>query len=165
MEHSAHFPCRCIAKGRPCKPVETPAFDDGGMHKILVAYHGGDAARRALYAAAQLARAIHAQVGVISVVPLYPNRGPSTPAPWDDATKHLEDLEEAEAVFRASGIEPELISLTGEPAILIEREADARGYDTIVMGGKRKGWFQRLLTGSVVTDVVTRTRATVVVVP
>ena len=135
------------------------------MHKILVAYHGGDAARRALYAAAQLARAIHAQVGVISVVPLYPDRGPSTPAPWDDAAKHQQDLQDARAVFEASGIEPELISLTGEPAAMIEQEAEIRGYDTIVMGRKRKSWFRRLLTGSVTTEVVARSRATVVVVP
>lgn len=135
------------------------------MQKILVAYHGGDAARRALYAAAQLARAVHAQVGVISIVPLYPDRGPNTPAPWDDAAKHQLDLEEAEAVFQASGIEPELINLTGEPAMLIEREAVSRGYDTIVMGGKRKTWFKRLLTGSVMREVIERSQATVVVVP
>jgi nucleotide-binding universal stress UspA family protein len=135
------------------------------MHKILVAYHGGDAARRALYAAAQLARAVHAQVGVISVVPLYPNRGPDAPAPWDDEAKHQRDLEEADAVFQASGIEAELINLTGEPARLIEREAETRGYDTIVMGGKRKSWFKRMLTGSVMTEVVARSQATVVVVP
>jgi nucleotide-binding universal stress UspA family protein len=139
--------------------------DHGAMNRILVAYHGGDSARRALYAAAQLARAIHAQVGVISVVPLYPNRGPSTPAPWDDAVKHGRDLEEALAVFAASDIEPELISVTGEPAALIEREAEERGYDTIVVGGPRKGWLSRLLNGSVMLDVVEQSRATVIVVP
>jgi len=135
------------------------------MHKILVAYHGGEAARRALYSAAQLARAIHAPVGVISVVPLYPNRGPDAPAPWDGAAQHQEHLEEAGRVFRASGIEPELINLAGEPARLIEREAESRGYDTIVMGGGHKGWLQRLMTGSVVAEVVARSRATIVVVP
>jgi nucleotide-binding universal stress UspA family protein len=135
------------------------------MNRILVAYHGGESARRALYAAAQLARAIHAQVGVITVVPLYPDRGRSTTAPWDDAAVHRKDLAEAEAIFQASGIEPELIELVGEPAEVIEREAASRGYDTIVLGGKRKGWFGRLLTGSVMSDLVERARATVVVVP
>lgn len=135
------------------------------MNRILVAYHGGDSARRALYAAAQLARATHAHVGIISVVPLYPSRGPDQPAPWDDADKHQRDLEEAERVFRASGIEPELISLTGEPAALIEQAAESRGYDTIVLGGKRKSWLRRLLTGSVMTEVLARSRATLIVVP
>lgn len=135
------------------------------MRKILVAYDGGSSARRALYAAAQLARAIHAQVGVISVVPLYPDRGRATEAPWDGHDLHLEDLAEAAAVFQASGIEPELIKRVGEPAELIDREAEDGGYDTIVLGGHRKGWFSRLMTGSVMTDVVQRSSATVVVVP
>jgi nucleotide-binding universal stress UspA family protein len=139
--------------------------DDSFMHKILVAYDGGIAARRALYAAAQLARATHAQVGVISVIPLYPDRGRSTVAPWDDQGRHREDLQEAEAVFNASGIEPELIELVGEPAELIEREAENRGYDTIVMGAHHKSWLGRLLSGSVMSDVVGRARTTVVVVP
>jgi nucleotide-binding universal stress UspA family protein len=142
-----------------------PPAEDERMNRILVAYHGGESARRALYAAAQLARAIHAQVGVISVVPLYPDRGPATPAPWDDSAKHQQDLADAEAVLRANGIEPELIELVGEPAELIEREAASRGYDTIVLGGRRKGWLQRLLTGSVMSEVVARAQATVVVVP
>lgn len=141
------------------------AAEDVRMNRILVAYHGGESSRRALYAAAQLARAIHAQVGVISVVPLYPDRGRPTIAPWDDVERHREELAEAEAVLHASGIEPELIELVGEPAELIEREAESRGYDTIVLGGRRKGWLGRLLTGSVITDVVERARATVVVVP
>lgn len=135
------------------------------MNRILVAYDGGESARRALYAAAQLARAIHAQVGVISVVPLYPDRGRSTTAPWDGVEQHREELAEARRVLQASGIEPELIDLIGEPAELIEREAESRGYDTIVLGGRRKGWLGRLLTGSVMSDVVERARATVVVVP
>jgi nucleotide-binding universal stress UspA family protein len=41
------------------------------MNKILVGYDGGEAARRALFLAAQLARSTHARVGVISVVPLF----------------------------------------------------------------------------------------------
>ena len=163
--YPAISPRRCIARPKGRNAGAIWANDDGAMNRILVAYHGGEAARRALYAAAQLARAVHAQVGVISVVPLYPDRGPKTPAPWDNAATHQEHLEEAEAVFRASGIEPELINLSGEPAELIEREAASRGYDTIVMGGRRKNWFERLLTGSVMSDVVQRAEATVVVVP
>jgi len=133
--------------------------------KILVAYDGGLAARRALYRAAQLARATHAQVGVISVVPLYPERGRATIAPWDDEERHHEDLEEAKAVFHASGIEPELIEAVGSPAERIEEIAEDRGYDMIVMGARRKGWFERILTGSVMRDVLERVSATVVVVP
>lgn len=137
--------------------------------KILVAYDGSEAARRALYKAAQLARATHALVGVISVVPLYHDRGRPSVAPWDDEDRHREDLAEAEAVFKASGIEPELIEVVGSPAERINEVAQDRGYDTIVLGGRRKGWLERILTGSVVRDVLERVSAsaaaTVVVVP
>ena len=137
--------------------------------KILVAYDGGQAARRALYKAAQLARATHAAVGVISVVPLYRDRGRATIAPWDDRERHRRELEEAQAVFSASGIEAELIEAIGSPAEQINEAAEERGYDLIVMGARQKGWFERLLTGSVMADVLERMSAseaaTVVVVP
>jgi nucleotide-binding universal stress UspA family protein len=137
--------------------------------KILVAYDGGQAARRALYKAAQLARATHAVVGVISVVPLYPQRGRATIAPWDGPERHRRDLAEAQSVFNASGIEPELIEAIGSPAEQIHEIAHDRGYDTIVLGARNKSWFERILTGSVMRDVLERVSAketaTVVVVP
>ena len=133
--------------------------------KILVAYDGGSAARRALYKAAQLARATHAQVGVISVVPLHMERGRPIVEPWDDQASHREHLAEADAVFKASGIEPELIEATGSPAEQIEEAAEIRGYDTIVLGGHRKSWFSRLMEGDVMRDVLERVTTTVVVVP
>jgi nucleotide-binding universal stress UspA family protein len=135
------------------------------MHRILLAYRAGDSARRAMYAAAQLARAVHAQVGVISVVPLYPDRGGESVAPWDGHEEHREDLREAQAVFRASGIEPDLIERVGHPATLIDYEATTGAYDTIVLGGRPKTWLDRLLHGSVTHEVVGRSSAKVVVVP
>lgn len=137
--------------------------------KILVAYDGGLAARRALYKAAVLARATQAPVGVISVVPVYQERGRSTIAPWDDHARHRENLEQAQAVFNANGIEPELIQAVGSPAEKINQVAEAGGYDTIVLGARRKGWLDQLLTGSVMRDVLERVSAsaaaTVVLVP
>lgn len=137
--------------------------------KILVAYDGGLAARRALYKAAHLARVTHAAVGVVSVVPLYQERGRSTTVPWDDVDRHREDLEDAQAILNANGIEPELIEVVGKPAERINEVAAAGGYDTIVLGARRKGWLERLLTGSVMGDVLERVStsetATVVLVP
>ena len=135
------------------------------MHRILLAYRAGDSARRAMYAAAQLARAVHAQVGVISVVPRYPDRGGESVAPWDSHDDHREDLREAQAVFRASGIEPDLIERVGHPAELIDYEATHGEYDTIVLGGRPKSWIERVLRGSVARDIVGRSSAKVVVVP
>lgn len=135
------------------------------MHRILLAYREGESARRAMYATAQLARALHAHVGVISVVPLYPDRAGATVAPWDDREMHREDLREAQAVFRASGIEPELFERVGEPSKLIDQVAVDGHYDTIVLGGRRRNWFGWLFGGSVTQDVFARATATVVVVP
>src|SRR5690242_8517765 len=103
---------------------EHVAHEHADMHRILLAYRAGDSARRAMYAAAQLARAVDAQVGVISVVPLYPDRGGESVAPWDDHDAHHDDLLEAQAVFRASGIEPDLIERVGDPAQVIDYEAN-----------------------------------------
>ena len=137
--------------------------------KILVAYDGGSAARRALYKAAQLARATRAPVGVISVVPLYHDRGRPSVAPWDDRERHRQNLEEAQSVFRASGIDADLIEAVGRPADQINDVAAEQGYDIIVLGARRKGWLERLLTGSVMSDVLERVSAseaaTVVLVP
>ena len=137
--------------------------------KILVAYDGGQAARRALYTAAHLARVSHAPVGVISVVPLYRERGRAIVEPWDDLSHHREALEEAQAVLNANGIEPELIQVVGRPAERINDVAVAGGYDTIVLGARKKNWLEQILTGSVVRDVLERVwaaeTATVVVVP
>jgi nucleotide-binding universal stress UspA family protein len=137
--------------------------------KILVAYDGSHAARRAVYKAAHLARVTRAAVGVISVVPLYQERGRPTILPWDDQNRHRDDLEEAEAILKANDIEPELIEVVGSPAERINEVAQAGGYDTIVLGTRRKGWLERLLTGSVMRDVLERVSAaetaTVVVVP
>jgi nucleotide-binding universal stress UspA family protein len=118
-----------------------------------------------MYAAAQLARTVHAHVGVISVVPLYPGRGGESVAPWDDHDVHREDLREAQAVFRASGIEPDLIERVGDPAELIDDEATRGAYDTIVLGGRPKTWLERVLHGSVAHDIIGRSRVKVVVVP
>ena len=137
--------------------------------KILVAFDGGEAGRRALYKAAQLARATHASVGVISVVPVYHDRGRPSIAPWDDRERHRQELEEARAVFDANGIDADLIEAVGRPSERINEVAEERGYDLIVLGGRRKGWIERLLTGSVIADVLERMSAseaaTVVVVP
>jgi nucleotide-binding universal stress UspA family protein len=144
--------------------VRTPP-DHRGMHRILLAYREGESARRALYAAAQLARALHAQVGVISVIPLYPDRGRKSIAPWDDHDVHRDDLLEAQAVFRASGIEPDLIECVGEPGERIDRASVEDGYDTIVLGSGRKGFLGWLAGGGVARNVLERTTATVVTVP
>jgi nucleotide-binding universal stress UspA family protein len=135
------------------------------MNRILVAYDGGDPARRALFAAAQIARAIHAEIGVISVVPLRFVGGRRTVDPWDDERVHRAELEEARRILQASGLEPELIEKVGEPAQEIEKAAEDEGYDAIFVGRRPLNLIERLLLGSVSERVAERSHATVVITP
>lgn len=131
------------------------------MNKILLAYDGGEPAKRALDQTIELARKFGASVGVISVVPVHPGRAPIDP--WDDRTVHAEELLEARTLLREAGIEAELFEPGGDPAKLIERVADERGYDTIVVGSRGLNALTKLLQGSVSDHVATHAHATVVV--
>jgi nucleotide-binding universal stress UspA family protein len=131
------------------------------MKKILLAYDGGEPARRALDKTIELAKYTQAEVGVISVVPVRPGRVPVDP--WDDRTVHAEELLEARKLLREAGIEATMIEPGGDPARTIERVADERGYDTIIIGSRGLGTVARTLQGSVSEHVATHAHATVVV--
>jgi len=131
------------------------------MKKILLAYDGGDPARRALDTASELARLTGAMVGVVSVVPTHPGRFPVDP--WDDTSVHAQELLEARRLLREKGIEAELIEPTGDPAPTIERVAEEGGYDTVVIGSRGLNAMGRMLQGSVSEHVATHARSTVVI--
>lgn len=131
------------------------------MKKILIAYDGGDPARRALDTAADLARLTGASVSVVSVVPVHPGRVPVDP--WDDTSTHAQELLEARRIMAEKGIEVELIEPTGEPAATIERIAEDGGYDTVVVGSRGLNLMSRVLQGSVSEHVATHAKATVVI--
>jgi len=131
------------------------------VHKILLAYDGGEPARRALDQTIELARGFSASVGIISVVPPRPGRGQMDP--WEDRTAHAEVLLEARRLLREAGIDAELMEPGGDPATTIERVADERGFDTIVIGTRGLGALARALHGSVSEHVATHATATVVV--
>ena len=131
------------------------------MKKILMAYDGGDPARKALKAAIELAKKFDASMTVVSVVPVHPGRAPIDP--WDDTTVHAQELLEAKKVLREAGIEAELLEPAGDPAKTIERIAADGGYDTIVMGSRHLGAIERVLQGSVSEHVATHADATVVI--
>jgi nucleotide-binding universal stress UspA family protein len=131
------------------------------MKKILLAYDGGEPARRALDMTIELAKASTAEVGVISVVPVHPGRVPIDP--WDDRSVHAEELLEARKLLREAGIEATMIEPGGDPARTIERIAEERNYDTIVIGSRGLGTIARTLQGSVSEHVAANAHATVVV--
>jgi nucleotide-binding universal stress UspA family protein len=129
--------------------------------KMLLAYDGGDPARRALELTAELAKKLVANVAVVSVVPVHPGRVPIDP--WDDAPVHATQLAEAKHLLMAHGIEPVLIEQAGDPAVTIERIAEDGGYDMVVVGSRGQGALSRFLQGSVSEHVATHAAATVVV--
>jgi nucleotide-binding universal stress UspA family protein len=132
------------------------------MKRILLAYDGGEPAKRALETAAVLANKLDGLVSVVSVVPFHPGRMPIDP--WDDDQVHRQELEEARTLLALQGIEADLLEPTGDPARSIERIARDGGYDTVVVGSRGLGALARLLQGSVSEHVATHADATVVVV-
>lgn len=131
------------------------------MHKILVAYDGGEPARRALDLAAEMAKKFGASLSVVSVVPTHGGRFPMDP--WDDTATHAHELLDARRLLRESGIEAELIEPVGDPARTIERIAEEGNYDAIVVGSRGLSAVGRALQGSVSEHVATHAKATVVV--
>ncbi len=131
------------------------------MNKILVAYDGGEPARRALETSAELAKALGASVTVVSVVPFHPGRAPVDP--WDDAPEHTRELQEARQLLLAKGIEADIIQPAGDPAATIERIADEGKFDTVIMGSRGLSALGRALQGSVSEHVATHSQATVVI--
>jgi nucleotide-binding universal stress UspA family protein len=131
------------------------------MKRILLAYDGGEPARRALDTAIDLAKHYDGRVDVVSVVPLHPGRMPVDP--WDDNVVHADELRDAKAILEEHGLHPELIEPVGDPAHSIERIALDGGYDTVVIGSRGLGALSRLLQGSVSEHVASNAKTTVVV--
>jgi nucleotide-binding universal stress UspA family protein len=131
------------------------------MKKILVAYDGGEPAKRALDMAVELARKFGASVAVVSVTPVHPGRSPIDP--WDDRPVHLKELKEAQQMLRDKGIEAEMMAPSGDPAITIEHIAAEGGFDTVVIGSRGLGALSRALQGSTSEHVATHSPTTVIV--
>lgn len=131
------------------------------MKRILVAYDGGEPARRALDTAIELAKQFDALITVVSVVPVHPGRAPIDP--WDDRSVHAQELQEAKQILTAHGITAEFLEPAGVPAATIERIAAEGGFDTVVVGSRGLGAVSRFLQGSVSEHVATHADATVVI--
>jgi nucleotide-binding universal stress UspA family protein len=131
------------------------------MQRILLAYDGGEPARKALALAADLATKFEATLTVLSVVPVHPGRTPIDP--WDDVEVHRQELRDAALKLRELGIEPELIESSGDPAKTIERIAAERAVDAVIVGTRDLGVVGRALQGSVSDHVATHAATTVIV--
>jgi len=131
------------------------------MQRILLAYDGGDPAKRALDTTSELAKLTGATVAVVSVVTVHPGRIGGDP--WDSTDVHARELIEARDLLRERGIEAEVLEPIGDPAHRIEEIAERGDYDTIVIGSRGLGMVGRALQGSVSEHVATHAKATVIV--
>jgi nucleotide-binding universal stress UspA family protein len=131
------------------------------MKRILLAYDGGEPAKRALETAVNLAKKFDGLISVISVVPFHPGRAPMDP--WDDREIHAAELEEARSLLALQGIEADVLEPIGDPARTIEQVARDGAYDTVVIGSRGLGAVSRFFQGSVSEHVATHADATVVV--
>jgi len=131
------------------------------MERILLAYDGGEPARRALQMTADLAKLTGAVVAVVSVVPVHAGRLGIDP--WDTTADHATELIEARRQLRERGIEAEVIESIGDPAVSIERVAADGGYDTIIIGSRGLSALSRALQGSVSEHVATHAKTTVII--
>lgn len=131
------------------------------MQRILLAFDGTDAARKALDTAATFATTFGATITVVSVVPVHPGRAPMDP--WDDQDVHAKELLEAAGVLRERGVSFDLLEPRGDVPRTIERIADEGDYDLIVVGSRNLGSVERLLQGSVSEHIASHASTTVLV--
>lgn len=131
------------------------------MKKILLAFDGGEPARRALETAGELARAFHAELSVVSVV-VAESTGPGD-GTRDDSTARARELQVAKRLLAEMGIEAELLEPAGDPACRIEQIAEEGGFDTTVLGSGERGPIERTFVGNVSRHVVAHAAATIVV--
>jgi len=137
---------------------------------ILVGF-GGETSRPALVRAAELAKGLHARLLVAHValsldkiaLGALPSAGlPEAPIatpiaiPLDTPMPSPEESPQVAQVHELLGeaeIQYEVVAVTGDPAERLVDLATARKATLIVVGGDERGFLERLLEGSVATDV------------
>jgi nucleotide-binding universal stress UspA family protein len=126
------------------------------VRTILVAYD--DPESKTLSRAADLAESLKAALIVTNVAPEDYHED-------QDAVHYgSERLDQARAYLAERGLEAELIQSVGQPAEAIVGLAEERDADLIVVGMRRKGFFERLVEGSVAQNVMRRATCDVLAV-
>jgi nucleotide-binding universal stress UspA family protein len=129
---------------------------------IVVGTDGSDTAKKAVAAAADLAKQIGASLDIVSAyepVPQSRLREEARQAP-EDMQWMINPREDVEATLRdaaeeleEAGIEVEIFAREGDPADAILDVAEERGADLIVVGNKGMTGAKRFLLGSVPNKV------------
>lgn len=135
------------------------------MKKIILGYDDSDAAKRALERAAELTKALGAELIVTSIAPIMTNIGRSAGPvdPTDTPSDHMEELKHAQAYLEQQGVTADYIAGLGHPAETIADLAKERGADLIVVGHHHSG-ISRLLGQSVSDSVAHKVHCDVLLV-
>jgi nucleotide-binding universal stress UspA family protein len=125
------------------------------MKKIILGYDHSDTAERALERAAELTKALGAELTVASIAPIVTSIGRSAGPvdPTDPPSEHVEELKQAQAYLEGLGITAHYQAGLGHPAETLAQLATERQADLIVVGHHHSG-IGRLL-GQSVSDSVT----------
>lgn len=133
--------------------------------RVLAALDVSAATCRTLEVAERYASQLGAELKVLSVVEPLPSIGevpPMDPEPYYQASQALIE-KDVWPLVTAPGAEKTITF--GLAPSAIAREAKAWNADLVVMGSHGKGWFERVLVGSVTTRVVHDLPASLLVVP
>ena len=132
------------------------------MPNIVIGYDGSESAVRALTRAAALADG--GSLTLVSAVHPLAGKGGLAYDPVEKE-KHAQHLHNAREQLKELGIDCRLVEGFGDPARVVAAEAEEVDADLIVVGTNHKNLVERLLFGSVSTDVLHRAKAEVLVVP
>ncbi|MDR1955014.1 MAG: universal stress protein [Candidatus Methanoplasma sp.] len=136
--------------------------------KILVPTDGSEFTKYAVDIAIELAGLSNGKVTALFVL----DRSIYTNSPMDTALVSVHDTLDKEGRYatkyvaekaRAAGVEVEEKLLEGTPAKAILQEAEAGGYDVIVMGTLGRTGISKLLMGSVAEKIVQNAKCPVMV--
>src|SRR5262245_21406499 len=127
------------------------------MQRIVVAFD--DPVSATLERAADLAESLGAELIVTTVAPA----ADSTEVKEAERVAQLK-LDEARARLADRPVAVEFVSVAGPPGKAIVELADERHADLIVVGTRKKGFFDRIVEGSVNQEVLRRASCDVLVV-
>jgi nucleotide-binding universal stress UspA family protein len=125
------------------------------MKNIVLGYDATEASQRALERAAELAKALSAELAVVSVAPLGPGgiRSAGGVDELDSPAKHAAELSRAREYLEGQAVTAVYQEIVGEPADAIVQFADQRNADLIILGTRDHSMLGRML-GQSVSDSV-----------
>lgn len=136
------------------------------MDRIVVGFDGSEHSRKALARAAEIANgATIAVVSAANVARLMRDpAGGVAPVDPADAEARTQALAEARKYLEGRGLKGVYVEGHGNPADVIVQEAEESGADLIVIGTRGLNAVQRVVLGSVSTNVVHHAPCDVLVV-